>query len=110
MRYVLRYFRKLVPMAPNIFPKYYNSYIEPYLDLLMDEEMKKSSAVSGYPRTVYESLAKMKETHQESVRILTEAINNQSHENVRIEDIYKYRDQLFQLKHSGPQFQQMMQT
>src|SRR5699024_7710877 len=71
-------------------------------------EQKKMSAIDNYPRTAYDSLVKMKETHRENVRILTEAIKNKAHENVRIEDITKFRDQLFALKHSGPQFRQIL--
>jgi len=50
----------------------------------------------------------MKEAHQEAVKVLTKAINNKSHENVQLGDIYKFRDRLFALKHSGDQFRQIM--
>lgn len=50
----------------------------------------------------------MKESHQQSVKILTNAIKTKSHQEVAINDIYKFRDQLFNLKHSGPQFRQIL--
>ena len=86
----------------------YNKFIEPYLDMQIEEENQKMHSIKGYPRMMYDALVKMKETHQESVNILTKAIENQSHEEVKLEDIELYRDQLYALKHSGPQFRQMI--
>ena len=86
----------------------YNRFIGPYLNLMIDEEEKKMASISNYPRTAYEWLFKMKGTHRENVGILTNNIKNISLDNVRIEDTFKLRDQLFQLKHSGPQFRKML--
>jgi hypothetical protein len=44
------------------------------------------------------------------VKVLTEAIRNKSQEEVKIEDIHKFRNQLLHLKHSGSQFSQMLDT
>jgi len=78
------------------------------MNLLIDEEQKKMAAVDNYPRTAYDSLVKMKNTHRENVRILTEAINSKSCNSARIEDIDNYVEELLRLKHSGPQFAQML--
>ena len=66
------------------------------------------AAVENYPRTAYDSLVKMKETHIENVRTLKKAIENKSQDKVRLEDISKYRDRLLELKHSGPQLSRML--
>ena len=82
--------------------------MEPYLNHMIDEEQKIMAANPLHPRTKHDSLVKMKNNHRENVRILTEAIANKSQDAVRLEDIAKYRDQLFQLKHTGAQFRQML--
>jgi len=86
----------------------YNRYLEPYLDLLMEEELKKVNNIPNYSRDEYEALKKMKESHQENVRILTHAIQTNVVSDVTLDDIFKYKDQLVALKHTGQQFAQML--
>lgn len=52
----------------------------------------------------------MKQSHQEGVKFLADAIKSCSHETVRIDDVPSLRDQLTGLKHTGAQFQQMLST
>ena len=52
----------------------------------------------------------MKETHRQNVRILIEAIDRKSAAAISLDDIYKFRQELLNLKHSGPQLQQMLDT
>src|SRR5699024_9386266 len=71
-----------------------------YIDLLISVEKEKEN-----PQT--DNLEQMKRKHMEEVRMLMEAIDNGSQEKIRVEDVPKYREELFQLKHCGPAFKQM---
>lgn len=100
----------------------YNQYIEPYLDLLIEEEEKKRTAFASYQDKGEKSLIKMKQEHQRTVQALLEAMNQSKanttnttatptkHQSVSIKDVSKYCDQLVALKHTGKQFRQMMET
>lgn len=88
----------------------YNRYIEPYLDMLMSEEQKKLDANPHYSREKYQSLKQMKEAHQQSIKILAEAIKLKQVNDINLDDIYKFKDQLVSLKYSGAQFRQMMDS
>lgn len=82
--------------------------MEPYLDLLIDAEHKKVGSIPNYPREKYDSLVQMKAAHKEEVQVLMEAIKNKSQAPVTIADIKHYQKELIGLKHSGPQFAQIL--
>src|SRR5699024_10183854 len=67
------------------------------------------SVIRDYPRTNLELLERMKESHEMDVMYLYEAILNKTCPAVNLEDIPALRQQLLRLKHSGPQFRQMLQ-
>jgi len=88
----------------------YNNFIEPYFEMLMNEELQKLSALPNYSRETYENLKEMKEKHQSNVQILKKAIAKNDSERVTLEDISNYKDELLGLKHCGNQFKGILET
>lgn len=88
----------------------YNRFLEPYFELLMDEELQQIASNPDYSRKKYEAIKQMKENHIKSVQILDDAIKHAREEKVKLSDIFIYCKQLFALKLSGPQFEQMMKN
>lgn len=93
----------------------YNTFIEPYLDLLINEEKNRLSDKndpvhqSPNPFARLNQLQDMKETHTKSVQILEEAIKNGGGAvSVKLEDVFNLRNKLLKLPISGLQFQQIL--
>jgi len=79
--------------------------------MLIEEETKQiNQDPENYSKEMRTKLQETKAAHKEAVKILEKAMEDGSNTdvNVKLDDIYNYRDKLFSLKHNGTVFQDLL--
>lgn len=85
-----------------------NQFIEPHLDLLIEEEKLKIKSLTDYSKDMYEMLKNLKEIQKSQVKEIEEGAKNESTQ-LNLEDIDSIANQLCKLKHSGIKFKKLIE-
>lgn len=84
-----------------------NQFIEPHLDLLIEEEQKKIISLSNYSNDLYNMLIGLKECHSNYVKEIEFAAENGLQ--LELENIDTIADELQNLKHFGKMFTKLIE-
>jgi len=82
----------------------FSRFIEPHLELLIEEEKKKLEIIKGYSSDTYQSLVNLRDSFSNNVERIRNAIQNGQLTDIQLGDIQMFHQKLLQLPHSGSNF------